>query len=154
MATNQLKWKTVVENTCLTTATELKNITNTSFVAIAGVIDNRADLYQYIQFHLKMHHQSAPTAGIGAYSLWFIQSYDGTNYEDASSAISKPPDIIVPCQAVATSYEIVWPAIPTYAPPTKFKILFQNISGQTTENSNDNNHIYYSMFVDDVQAAT
>jgi hypothetical protein len=78
---------------------------------------------------------SAPTANT-ALNVWFLQTIDGTNYEDGSSSITpvRPPNVAFQFQASTNAQRLIQLSIPL--PAGKFKVLAQNNgSGQTMAGS-------------------
>ena len=77
-----------------------------------------------------------PTAG-GCITGWWLKSYDGgTTYETTPAtpsttvpALPRPPDFIIPLDAVALGTSAVKFSNPCVPPPGTFKVLVQNNSG-------------------------
>ena len=78
-------------------------------------------------------HLAAPggtlTASTAAY-LWFLQSLDGSTYEDGSASVipARPANLIVPVRAVSTAQSII---VQGYLPPNTFYVLCSQNTGQT-----------------------
>lgn len=109
-------------------STELNALANDAAVTTAA-IENNSTLDQYADFELVATFASAPTAD-KTVDLYIVRSVDGTNYEDASA--TRPPaggfvgSFVL--DAVATVQRKVIPGV--MLPPTTFKLLIVNKSGQ------------------------
>lgn len=107
------RWLLGTQTTVISTAANsLANNTN-----VAGsVYDNTAgaagDGYTLCDVELVVTFGTAPTAGTGV-SVWFLQSSDGTSYEDGSASVTpaRAPDLVLPVRAVTTAQRIVRQAV-------------------------------------------
>jgi hypothetical protein len=148
----QVKWANPITYTALTSVSELVSLANDGVISLGTgtIIPNRTNLYQYIQFWVKTKYLTGSASA--ALNLWFIQTLDGTNYEDGTTgtAPNKLPDVIIPVGASTSQYSIVWPQTPIIAPPNDFKVLLQNKTGYALSGSNSENMVYYAMFNDTV----
>ena len=72
---------------------------------------------------------SALTAGTGAY-VWFLNTVDGTNYEDGGSAVipARKPDLFIAVRAVSTSQRI---DVSGVLPSNAWYVLLAQNTGQT-----------------------
>lgn len=107
--------------------TELNSLANNA-LAISALFDNTyaaagngsvlGDVELAVQFG------TSPTAGTGV-AIWFIQSQDGSTYEDGDASITpaRRPDLVVPVRAVTTAQRIIRRVA---LPPGKFKVLAKN----------------------------
>lgn len=107
--------------------TELNSLANNA-LAISSAFDNTyaaagngsvlADMELVVQFGTN------PTAGTGV-AVWFIQTQDGTNYEDGDASITpaRRPDLVIPVRAVTTAQRIIRRVT---LPAGKFKALAKN----------------------------
>ena len=92
-------------------STGLNSLANNS-LAISSALDNTqgqaGDGYILCDLELVVTYGTAPSANTGV-SVWFLQSQDGTNYEDgdASTTPGKAPDIVFPLRAVTTAQRII-----------------------------------------------
>ena len=128
-------------------STELNSLANNANVAssvggASGVFDNTlgdggvANGYQMADVEgVFAVFGSAPAAG-SALLVWFLQTIDGTNYEDGSSSTTpvRPPDVVLPFQASTSAQRVTKSGVPL--PAGKFKVLAQNSgSGQSLASS-------------------
>lgn len=132
-------------------APSLKNLADTQG-SLGNVIDNTAARDQYALWQLNCKMNSAPSAS-PYFELYFIQSADGSVYEDATAGAgpfpARPADAIFPIRLVATSQVIILPAIPL--PPGKFKPLLINRTGQAVTNADNENILQYRPVNDELQ---
>ena len=65
-------------------------------------------------------------------SCWFLTSVDGTNFENSSNIPARSPDVIFPLQPRTYSAgEVIYPnGRSIVIPPTPFKLMCQNNTGQ------------------------
>ena len=65
-----------------------------------------------------------------AANVWFLQTVDGTDYEDGSASVipARAPDVVFPVRAVSTAQRIVRRAM---IPQGNWFILLQHATGQT-----------------------
>lgn len=107
--------------------TGLNSLANNGLVlgsAFDNTIGQTGDGYVLCDLELVFTHGSNPTAGT-AHSFWFIQTQDGTNYEDgdASTTPGRPPDVIFPVRAVTSAQRVIRR---TWLPPGIWKPLLKN----------------------------
>lgn len=98
--------------------------------AISGAIANATDKNRWAEFELNATFAVAPTAG-GFCSLYAIPALDGTNYSDGDASIQPPETMLVgvfPVRAVTSAQRVHLRAIAL--PPTNFKLVLRNESGQ------------------------
>lgn len=97
---------------------------------------------QFADFILDIKFGTNPSAG-GYIALYLIQAADGTNYADGADTSTTPPASAwvgnFGLRAVTTAQKITLRGV--LLPPTKFKMVAINKSGQTTSNTNDTDSI-------------
>jgi len=108
--------------------TELDALSNNA-LAIGSAFDNTigqtGDGYVLCDVELVTGTWGGAPATSSALILWFIQSQDGTNYEDgdASTTPAKIPDVIFPLRASTSAQRVIRRA---FVPWGKFKPLVKN----------------------------
>jgi hypothetical protein len=89
--------------------------------------------YTLGQFEL---HLAAPGGSLTATPVlvWFLQSVDGSNYEDGSSSIlpARNPDLIIPVRAVSTAQRII---VVAPLPQGNWYVELYQATGQTWASS-------------------
>lgn len=109
-------------------STELNSLgsgsTSNAGSAFDNTIGQTGDGYVLCDVELVVTHASSPAAG-GAHQVWFLQSQDGTNYDDGSSSVTPPraPDLVINVRAVSTAQRITKRAL---LPAGKFKAIQRN----------------------------
>ena len=153
---NAIKWSALGTYTTAiagaATAPTLKNLANNTG-KLGNAIDNATsgrDIYS--EWELYVRCASAPT-GNPFVDLYFIESADGTNYEDPGSSDSpvpaKMPVITFPIRLVATQQRIVIPRL--ILPPFKFKPMIWNNTGQAFTNTDNENVLSYRTYNEEIQ---
>jgi len=107
----------------------------TAKAALSAAIEN-TDGSQYAFFEL--HSQSQAASASGYFNLWIIRSLDGTTFEDGAGSTAggtstipaRPADMVIPVRDLSTTQQVVVTPI-LLLPPQDFKILLQNVTGQT-----------------------
>lgn len=119
------------QTTLLTT--ELNSLANNA-LNISAAFDNTigatGDGYTLCDVELVVTYGTNPTANTGV-SVWFLQTQDGTNYEDGSTSITpaRLPDVVFPVRATTSGQRIIRRVI---LPWGVFKALLKNDgTGQT-----------------------
>lgn len=132
MATT-LKWLLGSVTSLITTG--LNSLTNNSIVTPVNydnTVGGTGDGYTQCDLELVVTFGTNPTASTG-FSLWFLESQDGTNYEDGDNTPTTParaPDCVFPVRVVTTAQRIIR-RVPM--PWGKFSVLLKNDNtGQTT----------------------
>lgn len=95
--------------TLATTAlNSLANNTNVACTAFDNTVGATGDGYMLCDLELAVTFGTNPTANTG-FSLWLLQSQDGSAYEDGSSSVTpaRAPDVIFPVRAVTTAQLII-----------------------------------------------
>ena len=93
--------------------------------------------YPMGEFELSLAAPAAGlTAGTAAY-IWFLNSVDGTNFEDGSNSIipTRPADLIIPVRAVTGAQRII---VVAPLPPNLFFPLLSHNTGQNWNASGNN----------------
>jgi hypothetical protein len=121
-------------------STELNSLANNA-LAIGSAFDNTVgqtgDGYTLCDIELVTGTWGgAPSLGT-CISLWFLQTQDGTNYEDgdASTTPARMPDVILPLRTVSTAQRVIKRAL---VPWGKFKPLAKNDATAQTMNATGN----------------
>ena len=121
-------------------STELNSLANNA-LAIGSAYDNTigqtGDGYTLCDVELLTGTWGgAPTAST-ALALWFIQTQDGTNYEDgdASTTPARVPDVVFPLRASTSAQRIVRRIV---LPWGKFKPLLKNDATGQSMNASGN----------------
>lgn len=132
-------------------APTLKNLANDG-QKLGGEIDNATSARDmYADFDLLCKFQSAPSTG-GYVALYLIQSVDGTNYADGTDSVAPPATALVgtfPVRAVTDAQRVALRHV--LLPPTKFKPLVVNKSGQAMTDVNDENVLSYRPYNEEIQ---
>ncbi len=128
-------------------STELNSLANNALVVSSvggssGIFDNTIGdsgvSNGYLLGDVEGHFAAfgtAPTA-FTCLSLWFLQTIDGTNYEDGSSSLTpaRAPDVVIPFQNSTNAQRCILHNVPL--PAGKFYVLAQNAgSGQAMASS-------------------
>lgn len=121
--------------------TELNSLANGSSSALGTEYDNSSNLYMWALFEVNVTFGTNPTAG-NLLNLYLVPAPDGSNYDDGSSSIVPPISCYIggaPVRAVTTAQKIpvglTNPPTLIPIPPTKFKLLLINNSGQAFPSS-------------------
>lgn len=110
--------------------TELNSLTNNS-AALSAAYNNTqgggsGDGYVLADLELSVTYGTAPTANTVC-SVWFLQTQDGTNYEDGSNTgpiiPGRMPDVVFPLRNVNTAQRIIRTVT---IPQGNFKVLLRN----------------------------
>lgn len=115
-------------------STELNSLANGS-AALGAEYDNATGLYLWGLFELNVTFGTNPTAG-NTVDLYIIPAPDGTNYDDYTTGAAgiAPSTCYVggfPLRAVTSAQKIPLGTVRRIdLPPTKFKVLLVNGSGQ------------------------
>ena len=108
--------------------TGLNALANNS-LAISSAFDNTigatGDGSLLCDIELVVTYGTAATANTGC-SVWFLQSQDGTNYEDGGTGTTpkRTPDVVLAVDTVTTGQRLIRKSIPL--PPGLFKVLLKN----------------------------
>lgn len=92
-------------------STGFNSLANNS-LAISSTFDNTqgaaGDGYVLCDLELVVTYGTSPTAGTGV-SVWFLQTQDGTNYEDGgtSTTPARSPDVVFPLLATTSAQRII-----------------------------------------------
>lgn len=115
--------------------TRTQIVTNAEPGNNAGILsDNVAnesgpDLKRFMTFWLEVNYSIAPS---GAFLCYILPSHDGgTTYEDGSASVQPEgrPDFVIAVRPVTTAQVLAKKNIPI--PPSDFKVLVWNETGQT-----------------------
>lgn len=116
-------------------STELDGVPNGGTV-LSGPIENSVSQDLYADFALTVGFQSAPSFGYGI-ELYIVRSLDGVVFDDTTG--NAPPMAgygdIFPVRSQMNSQTIIVPMIEL--PPTTFKILIKNNTGQAMALTNN-----------------
>lgn len=127
----------------------LKNLANSGYILSNEVDPGAGSLDQYANYRLRLRG-TTPTKGIVAKCWYVLDVGDGGAYDDTSGTNTpdRAPDFVFFGYAVSTQQVLQsTPAIVT-RPPSPYKVLFQNTTGVTLTNTNDENQLHESMFND------
>lgn len=117
---------------------------NSGLIASAE-IDNSSNCELYLDAELRATFGSNPSAG-GHFAMYIIQALDGTNYHDGADESVAPPATAwagnFPLRAVTTAQKVGLMGV--RIPPGKFKLVFQNNSGQSV--STDTMQVYVRLY--------
>ena len=117
-------------------STELNSLANGSnAVSSTAILNNaigQANTDGYVRGKLELNI-GAPAAALTlntGVTVWFLQTVDGTNYEDgdASTTPARLPHIVIPVRAVATAQRIIQRIA---VPVGTQKVLVSNGTGQS-----------------------
>lgn len=125
----------------------LKNLANNAYVLSNEVDPGAGSLDLYAQYRLRLR-ASTPTKGVVA-RCWFILDIGDDNNYDITSGTNTPdraPDFVFNGYAI-TSQQILQ-SIPAVVarPACPFKVLFQNVSGATLTNTDNENQLHESTY--------
>jgi len=129
---------TAAAKTLLADTSEMASLTNTSYVVssvsgASGVFTN-ADTNQAIwaQLFLTLGAIGSALSASANISGWFLRSYDGTTFEQASVAPPRSPDFQIMLPATTIGAATVWASGNlVLLPALKYKVGIQNNTGQT-----------------------
>lgn len=127
----------------------LKNLANSGYILSNEVDPGAGSLDQYANYRLRLRG-TTPTKGIVAKCWYVLDVGDGGAYDDTSGTNTpdRAPDFVFFGYAVSTQQVLQsTPAIVT-RPPSPYKVLFQNTTGVTLTNTNDENQLHESTFND------
>lgn len=140
---NTTKWSTPTDRGSVLT-TELNSLANGSYSAVGSEVDNATNKDLYGDFELNVTFGSAPSAG-GYIGLYLIPALDGTNYADGGSSVAPPATSWIgnfPLRAVTTAQRVTITGVSL--PPSKFKVVAYNGSGQAFPSSGSTVDLYTS----------
>lgn len=127
----------------------LKNLANNGYILSSEIDPGATSLDQYVTYRARQRCTTA-TKGVVA-KCWFILDVgDGGAYDDTSGTNTpdRAPDFVFYGYGVATQQVLQsTPAIIT-RPAHPYKVLYQNTSGATLTNTNDENQLHESKFND------
>jgi hypothetical protein len=139
---NAVLWQTAPTSRGNVLSTELNTLANGSRTNGGTVVDNSVNLDKYGWFELGVTFGSAPSAD-GYIALYLIPAMDGTNYADGSSTVAPGADTwIINISLNATTNAQNKQVGPVALPPSKFKIIAENRSGQAFPSSGSTLKLY------------
>lgn len=127
-----LQKHTAVSSPTTLLSTELNSLASGSRTNASSAVDNdnASNRYLFGTFELAVTFSSTPLSG-KTVDLFILPTVDGTNYADGSSSVNPGSGNYVasfPVRAVATAQRLMLYNVPL--PPTDFKVLLVNNSGQ------------------------
>lgn len=154
MATNPIKWSALGTFATLiagaASAPTLKNLANAARV-LGNEVDptGAANRFPLALVQLKVRCAVAPT-GSPFVSLYFLTAADGTQYEDGDSSTTpaRPADLVLPVRLVNTQQFIQLKNV--LLPPSPFKPLVINSTGQALTNTDNENILSYRPYTEDL----
>jgi len=127
-------------------STELNSLANNSLVASSvggssGVFDFTAGNFAGYQSGIYEINLGAPGSAFStgaAISIWFLQSIDGTNYEDGSSSVTpaRTADVVIPLRATTGAQRVT--KIAALPPGSTVKVLLKNDATGQSLNASGN----------------
>lgn len=127
----------------------LKNLANSGYILSSEVDPGAGSLDQYSHWRLRLK-ASTPTKGVVA-KCWFILDIGDAGSADITSGTNTPdraPDFVFYGYAITTQQILQSVPAVVMRPPSPFQVLFQNTSGATLTNVNDENQLHASTFND------
>jgi hypothetical protein len=123
-------WQTVPNSRGNVLSTELNALASGSRTNAGTAIDNSTNLDKYGYLELNVDFVSAPSAG--AYcAIYMVMSLDGTNYADGSSTVDPGADAwVINIPILASTAAQNKQVGPIALPPSKFKLILLNVTGQ------------------------
>lgn len=138
---NAVKWS-AVSSAVTALSTELDSLGDGSYSAAGSVVDNASEHNVYGDFELHVSFGSAPS-GDGFISLYLLTALDGTNYQDGGGSVAPPHTAWrgnFPLRAVTDAQRVHLHGI--VLPPSKFKAVIRNSSGQAFPSSGSTVKLY------------
>lgn len=117
----------------------LANNTNINGTVFDNTIGQTGDGYTLCDVELYLDgFGSAVTSNTG-FTMWFLMSSDGTNYEDGGAGVlpARLPDVVFPLRAVSTAQRVVRRVL---LPWGKFTPMIRNEGTGQTVNNNTNSY--------------
>lgn len=137
-----IKWA-VTEAIQSALTTELNSLANAAYSAVSAVIDNEADLYQFMALELVL--ASLTPTGTPSCSVYLLPAVDDTNYPDGGGATAPPLGTLIAVFDLSTSATAKRrTAVNIAIPPYKFKLLVLNSAGPALASSG--NTLKYSRY--------
>ncbi len=143
-----LQKHTAVSASSTLLTTEMNSLATGNRTNASAAVDNDGSSNRYLfgTFELVCTFGSAPTAG-RTVDLYFLPTLDGTNYADGSSSVVPSDSGYVgsfAVRAVNTAQRLLLTGVPL--PPTDFKVIVANNSGQTMAASGNTLKIVMSAY--------
>lgn len=112
-------------------STELNSVPNNTMSSTSSAFTNTQgtsnwDGYQRGKLELYLAtYSGTPTAGTG-FSVWFLKTLDGTNYEEgvAGNTPARRPDVVLPLRALASGPQRV--TVECFVPVGTIKVIAKN----------------------------
>lgn len=125
----------------------LKNLANSGYILSNEVDPGAGSLDLYSNWRLRLR-ATTPTKGVVA-KCWFVLDIGDAGSDDITSGTNTPdraPDFVFFGYAITTQQ--ILQSVPSVVmrPPSPFKVLFQNTSGATLTNTDDENQLHESTF--------
>ena len=125
----------------------LKNLANAGYILSSEVDPGAGSLDMYSNWRLRLR-ATTPTKGVVA-KCWFVLDVGDAGSDDITSGTNTPdraPDFVFFGYAITTQQ--ILQSVPSVVmrPPSPFKVLFQNTSGATLTNTDDENQLHESTF--------
>ena len=130
-----------------TTSPTLKNLANSGYILSDEVDPGAGSLDTYSNWRLRLR-ATTPTKGVVA-KCWFILDIgDDANYDitTGTNTPDRAPDFVFFGYAITTQQILQSTPAVVLRPPSPFKVLFQNSSGATLTNVDDENQLHVSTF--------
>lgn len=112
------------------TTAAISTVGGTSGVFNNTVAGGSMDGYLSARVELNLAAPAGTLTANTAANVWFLQSVDGTNFEDGGNVVipARAPDVVFPVRAVSTAQRLIRAAL---LPPGNWPVLIQNNTGQT-----------------------
>lgn len=125
-----INWAAALTSRGTVLGTELNSLANTSRSNAGTAIDNGTNLDEWGWLELQVTFGTNPSAT--AYlAIYMVMAPDGTNYADGSSSVAPGTDTLVAVIPVLASTSAQRKTVgPIRLPPTKFKLICENQTGQ------------------------
>lgn len=127
----------------------LKNLANSSYILGNEIDPGATSLDQYSNWRLKLR-ATTPTKGVVA-KCWFIRDVGDNGNHDSTNGTNTPdraPDFVFYGYAITTQQYLQSSPADVQRPACPFKVLFQNTSGATLTNVDDENQLHESTYND------
>lgn len=136
-----LKWSSL-GSAVTVLSTELNSLSDDALSGAGTEVDNATNRDMYGDFELDATFASEPDDA-GAIALFIVTALDGSNYQDGGSSVA-PPETAwrgnFPLRPVTTAQKVHLHNI--LLPPSKFKCVVRNQSGQAFPSSGSTMKLY------------
>lgn len=147
---NAVKWTTYGTYTAAFGASDLKAKAENARV-LGSEIDNATGKNRWMDLVLDANYQASCVAGEYV-AVYLIPCVDGTNYADGDASIAPQASLLIATfalRAVDSAQRLA--ATRILIPPCKFKLLWENKSTKTTDDTDSATMVSYRMYNEEIQ---